>query len=47
MVVGVLLETDGHLTADDVIDVLDRSAPGVAPSTVYRVLQRLGELGVV
>jgi Fur family ferric uptake transcriptional regulator len=46
-VVGVLLETDGHLTADDVIDVLERRAPGVAPSTVYRVLQRLGELGVV
>ena len=47
LVVSVLLDTDAHLTADDLIDAVSRRKKGVAPSTVYRVLQRLGEVGVV
>ena len=47
LVVGVLLDTDAHLTADDLIDVVSRRKKGIAPSTVYRVLQRLGEVGVI
>jgi Fur family ferric uptake transcriptional regulator len=46
-VVSVLLETERHLTADDLIDEVGRRTTGVAPSTVYRVLQRLSELGIV
>jgi Fur family ferric uptake transcriptional regulator len=44
LVVAILAQTDQHLTADDVIDELERRSPGIAPSTVYRVLQRLDEL---
>jgi Fur family transcriptional regulator, ferric uptake regulator len=44
LVVSILSQTDQHLTADDLIADLDRRAPGIAPSTVYRVLQRLDEL---
>ena len=47
LVVGVLLDTDAHLTADDLIATVGRRKKGIAPSTVYRVLQRLGEVGVV
>ena len=47
LVVGVLLETDAHLTADDLIATVGRRKKGIAPSTVYRVLQRLSEVGVV
>jgi Fur family ferric uptake transcriptional regulator len=46
-VVSILLEGDRHLTADDVIAEAVRRAPGIAASTVYRVLQRLDELGAV
>ena len=46
-IVAILAETDGHLTADDLIDELDRRVPGTAASTVYRVLQRLDELFVI
>ena len=47
LVVQVLVETDSHLTADDLIEAIGRRKAGIAPSTVYRVLQRLGEIGVV
>ena len=46
-VVGVLVESDRHLTADDLIAEIDRTYPGIAPSTIYRVLMRLDELGIV
>jgi len=45
--VEILASTDRHLTVDDLTAELERRAPGVAPSTVYRVLQRLDEIGVV
>jgi Fe2+ or Zn2+ uptake regulation protein len=47
LVVTILAETDHHLTADDLINEVERRAPGIAPSTVYRVLQRLDELDVL
>ena len=46
-VVAVLADSHDHLTADDIIAELDRRTPGIAPSTVYRVIQRLGELDVL
>jgi Fur family ferric uptake transcriptional regulator len=45
--VAIFVGTDEHLTADDLIAEVRRRAPGVAPSTVYRVLQRLGELAII
>jgi Fur family ferric uptake transcriptional regulator len=47
LVVSVLVETDAHLTADDLIAAVTQRRRGIAPSTVYRVLQRLGDVGVV
>lgn len=46
-VVAVLLEADGHLTADEVADAVAERVPDVSVSTVYRtldVLERLGEV---
>ena len=45
LVVETLATTDLHLTAEDLIAELERRMPGIAPSTVYRVLQRLDDLG--
>ena len=47
LLVSILAGTDRHLTADDLIAEIERRRPGVAPSTVYRVLQRLHELQIV
>jgi Fur family ferric uptake transcriptional regulator len=47
LVVSILAGTDQHLTADDLIGEIERRNPGVAPSTVYRILQRLDELQIV
>lgn len=47
LVVSVLVDTDAHLTAEDLIEAIGRRKKGIAPSTVYRVLQRLGEVGVI
>ena len=47
IVVDILGRSDAHLSADDLIDECDRRAPGTAPSTVYRVLQRLDQLRIV
>jgi Fur family ferric uptake transcriptional regulator len=46
-VIAVLLEGNGHLTADDVIAEIENRTRGISPSTIYRVLQRLDLLGVV
>jgi Fur family transcriptional regulator, ferric uptake regulator len=46
-VVAILLDHDGHLTAEELIEHTEQRAPGIAPSTVYRVLQRLEELGAL
>lgn len=45
--VGVLIADDRHFTADDLIAEIEQRTPGIAPSTTYRLLQRLEELGVV
>ena len=47
VVVSVLVAAERHLTADDLIAEVDRRVHGIAPSTVYRVLQRLEEVAVV
>ncbi|HEX8805270.1 MAG TPA: Fur family transcriptional regulator [Acidimicrobiales bacterium] len=38
---------DHHLTAADVVEAVRRDEPDFHPSTVYRTLDRLTELGVV
>jgi Fur family ferric uptake transcriptional regulator len=45
--VTVLLETDRHVTADDLAEAVQRSHPDVHLSTIYRCLDALEELGIV
>jgi Fe2+ or Zn2+ uptake regulation protein len=46
-VVQVLAAADGHLTAADIAQAVRQKHPDIHDSTVYRVLDRLAELGVV
>lgn len=43
----VMLETGGHLTADEISDRVQEHAPGVNLASVYRALALLGELDLV
>ena len=45
--VTALLDSSGHVTADDLAAVVQRSHPDVHQSTIYRTLAALEELGVV
>jgi Fe2+ or Zn2+ uptake regulation protein len=45
--VAALLGSDGHVTADDLAEVVQRSHPDVHQSTIYRTLDALEELGIV
>ncbi len=46
-VVEVLLAGADHLTADEVTREVQRVRPDVSPSTVYRILEELEDLGLV
>ena len=45
--VTALVEAEGHVTADDLAELVQRSHPDVHRSTIYRTLDALEELGVV
>ena len=45
--VTALVESHGHVTADDLAELVQRSHPDVHRSTIYRTLEALEELGVV
>lgn len=45
--VGALLESSGHVTAEDLAELVQRSHPDVHQSTIYRTLDALEELGIV
>jgi Fur family transcriptional regulator, ferric uptake regulator len=46
-VVAALVEPSDHRTAEDLIALVQATCPDVAPSTVYRILESLEEIGVV
>lgn len=46
-IVAALLESEGHITADDLAEKVRQQAPRVGRMTVYRTLELLCELGVV
>src|SRR3954468_11422736 len=46
-VISILASSDDHLTADDLIAAVEARIAGVSPSTIYRVVQRLGDLGII
>jgi len=45
--VEVLARSNDHMTAEELMTAIERSTPDVSPSTVYRNLEELEELGVV
>ncbi len=47
LLLDVLAETDGHITGAELVDRCRQVDPGTTPSTVYRTLRVLEELGVV
>ena len=47
VVVEILLDSDHHPTADDLIAAVNQRVSGISPSTIYRVLSRLDELDII
>jgi len=47
MIIDVIHEADGHLTADQIIDYVQSRVAGVNKSTIYRTLELLESLGCV
>jgi len=46
-ILQVLVESDGHISADELVDLLDRRSVSVGRMTVYRTLELLSDLGIV
>jgi Fur family ferric uptake transcriptional regulator len=47
LVLDVIHDTHGHLTAEEILNYVQSHAPGVNKSTVYRTLDMLEETGCV
>src|SRR6267378_1000958 len=45
-IVDVFLRQKGHLSADDLFDLVRRQSPGIGRATVYRTLQWMVEAGI-
>jgi Fur family ferric uptake transcriptional regulator len=46
LIVNVFLRQEGHLTADDLVDLSKREDPRISRATVYRTLQWMVEAGI-
>lgn len=45
-ILSVFQRQEGHLSADDLFDLVRRTDPGIGRATVYRTLQRMVEAGI-
>src|SRR4030088_2922516 len=45
-ILGIFLRQEGHVSADDLFDVVRREEPGIGRATVYRTLQWMVDAGV-
>src|SRR5580765_663765 len=45
-ILRIFLQQEGHLSADDLFDLVRRSDPGIGRATVYRTLQWMVEAGI-
>jgi Fur family ferric uptake transcriptional regulator len=45
-ILRIFLQHEGHLSADDLFDLVRREAPGIGRATVYRTLQWMVEAGL-
>jgi len=46
-ILAALAVSEGHVSADELVDIVHQSAPGVGRMTVYRTLELLTELGLI
>lgn len=46
-ILQALAQSGGHISADDLVDIVHQDAPGVGRMTVYRTLDLLLELGLI
>jgi Fur family ferric uptake transcriptional regulator len=46
-ILSALIESGDHITADELVELVHREAPGVGRMTVYRTLDLLQRLGLV
>lgn len=42
-----LIDSEGHVSADELVDIVHQNHPGVGRMTVYRTLDLLTELGLI
>jgi len=47
LILAVLAQTGGHVTADDLVEMVRRESPSVGRMTVYRTLELLSQLGLI
>ncbi len=47
LILDIVHDSGGHLTAEEILDYVQARAPGVNKSTIYRTLELLEELGCV
>ena len=47
LILDIIHDSGGHLTAEEILDYVQTRAPGVNKSTIYRTLELLEELGCV
>jgi Fe2+ or Zn2+ uptake regulation protein len=47
ILIGALLSSEGHFTAEELCDLVHAQAPDISMSTIYRNLEELARLGVV
>src|SRR5262245_22149687 len=45
-ILNIFLQQEGHLSADDLFDLVRREASGIGRATVYRTLQWMVEAGI-
>ena len=46
-ILATLVASDGHVSADELADLVHQGAPGVGRMTVYRTLELLSDLGLI
>src|SRR3712207_7645735 len=46
LIVNVFLRQEGHLSADDLVDLIRREDQKISRATVYRTLQWMAEAGI-
>ena len=47
VILEAICDLDGHLSAEEVVTEVTRRLPGVSPSTIYRNLQALENVGLI